>query len=84
MTDVEVAYVDVDADGERGPGSAVVRVGEDAGWAFAITYEKPLPDPHLRLTPADLRKEYERATDPEWWQRHTRPLPARAQWSPRA
>ena len=43
MTDVEVAYVDVDADGERGPGSAVVRVGEDAGWAFAITYEKPRP-----------------------------------------
>lgn len=56
MTDVEVAYVDVDADGERGPGSAVVRVGEDAGWAFAITYEKPPPDPHLRLIPADLRK----------------------------
>ncbi|MGQ4429625.1 MULTISPECIES: DUF6461 domain-containing protein [unclassified Streptomyces] len=220
MTDVEVAYLDVDAYPERGPGSAVVRVGEDAGWAFAITYgpyldrlaevsrdgveavhyhynsehpptivlyardgrtvcgfglreeslrygdepdllvpdlvaagilrrdgktyrdrriddyadrkrlglavfenrfglslprsalgddplpvyaimgspapdfeeisawaaanEKPLPDPHLRLIPADLRKEYERATDPDWWQRHTRPLPARAQWSPRA
>ena len=86
MTDVEVAYVDVDAYPEREPGSAVIRVGEDTGWAFAITNQKPLPDPHphLRLIPADLREEYERATDPDWWQRHTRHLPARAQWSPRA
>lgn len=210
MTDVEVAYLDVDAYPERGLGSAVIRVGEDAGWAFAITYgpyldrlgevsrdgveavhyhynsehpptivlyardgrtvcgfglceennrygdepdlllpdlvaagildpdrrtyrdpdiddfddrerlglavfeerfglslprsalaearlpvyaimgspapdfeeisawaaanEKPLPDPHLRLIPAGLRKEYERATDPQWWERRTRPL----------
>ena len=38
MTDLEVTYLDVDAYPERGPGSAVVRVGEDAGWAFAIAY----------------------------------------------
>ncbi|MGW0831190.1 DUF6461 domain-containing protein [Streptomyces prunicolor] len=38
MTDVEVAYLDVDAYPDRRPGSAVVRVGEDVGWAFAITY----------------------------------------------
>lgn len=38
MTDLEVAYLDVDAYPDRRPGSAVVRVGEDAGWAFAITY----------------------------------------------
>ncbi|MER7926698.1 MULTISPECIES: DUF6461 domain-containing protein [unclassified Streptomyces] len=220
MTDVEVAHLDVDAYPERGPGSAVIRVGEDAGWTFAITYgpyldrladisrdgveavhyhynsehpptvvlyardgrticgyglceesnrfgdepdlllpdlvaagilrpggktyrasriddypdrkrlglavfedrfglslprsalaedplpvyaimgspapdfdeisvwaaanEKPSPDPHLRLIPAGLRKDYERATDPEWWQRRTHHLPARVEWSPRA
>ncbi|MFI6548347.1 DUF6461 domain-containing protein [Streptomyces prunicolor] len=38
MTDVEVADLDVDAYPDRRPGSAVIRVGEDAGWAFAITY----------------------------------------------
>jgi len=38
MTDAEVACLDIDAYPDRGPGSAVVRVGEDAGWAFAITY----------------------------------------------
>ncbi|MFG2783138.1 DUF6461 domain-containing protein [Streptomyces prunicolor] len=38
MTDAEVAYLDIDAYPDRGPGSAVIRVGEDAGWAFAITY----------------------------------------------
>jgi hypothetical protein len=38
MTDAEVAGLDVDAYPERGPSSAVVRVGEHAGWAFALTY----------------------------------------------
>ncbi|MEU2791783.1 DUF6461 domain-containing protein [Streptomyces sp. NPDC007100] len=38
MTDGEVGALDVDAYPDRGPGSAVIRVGEDAGWAFAITY----------------------------------------------
>lgn len=220
MTDAEVADLDVDAYPERGPGSAVIRVGEDAGWAFAITYgpyldrlgevsrdgveavhyhynsehpptivlyardgrtvcgfglceegnryghdpglllpdlvaagilhpdgetyrapgiddfdarkrlglavfedrfglslprsalaegplpvyaimgspapdfdeisawaeanDKPLPDPHLRLIPAGLRSDYERATDPQWWERRTRPLTAPVEWSPHA
>ncbi|MCX4814098.1 hypothetical protein OG601_26205 [Streptomyces sp. NBC_01239] len=52
--------------------------------AWAAVNEKPLPAPHLRLVPADLREEYERAPDPDRWRRHTRHLPARAQWSPRA
>ena len=38
MTDAEMADLDVDAYPDRGPGSAVVRVGEHAGWVFAITY----------------------------------------------
>ncbi|MEF3113695.1 DUF6461 domain-containing protein [Streptomyces chrestomyceticus] len=38
MTDSEAGALDVDAYPDHGPGSAVVRVGEDAGWAFAITY----------------------------------------------
>ncbi|GHJ41648.1 DUF6461 domain-containing protein [Streptomyces sp. TS71-3] len=38
MTDAEMVALDVDAYPDRGPGSAVVRVGEHAGWAFAITY----------------------------------------------
>lgn len=38
MTDAETAALDVDAYPDRGPSSAVVRVGEHAGWAFAITY----------------------------------------------
>ncbi|MFD6421686.1 DUF6461 domain-containing protein [Streptomyces sp. NPDC060198] len=38
MTDDEITGLDIDAHPHRGPGSAVVRVGEHAGWAFAITY----------------------------------------------
>ncbi|WP_327178089.1 hypothetical protein OG599_24300 [Streptomyces sp. NBC_01335] len=38
MTDDEITGLDIDAYPDRGPGSAVVRVGEHAGWAFAITY----------------------------------------------
>ncbi|WP_328719306.1 hypothetical protein OHT52_07235 [Streptomyces sp. NBC_00247] len=38
MTDDEITGLDIDAYPGRGPGSAVVRVGEHAGWAFAITY----------------------------------------------
>jgi len=38
MTDAEMAELDIDAYPDRGPGSAVIRVGEDAGWAFALTY----------------------------------------------
>ncbi|MFD7105717.1 DUF6461 domain-containing protein [Streptomyces celluloflavus] len=38
MTDAEIAALDVDAYPDHGPSSAVVRVGEHAGWAFAITY----------------------------------------------
>ena len=42
--------------------------------AWAAANGKPLPDPHLRLIPAGLRNDYERATDPQWWERRTRPL----------
>jgi hypothetical protein len=38
MTDAEMAGLDIDAYPDRGPGSALVRVGEHAGWAFALTY----------------------------------------------
>lgn len=38
MTDAEMADLDIDAYPDRRPGSAVIRVGEDTGWAFAITY----------------------------------------------
>ncbi|MEV1026079.1 hypothetical protein [Streptomyces sp. NPDC050264] len=39
MTDAEIAGLDVDGFPARGrPSSAVVRVGEDSGWAFAILY----------------------------------------------
>ncbi len=48
MTDAEIADIDVDAYPDRGPSSAVVRVGEHAGWAFAITYG-PYLDPAFRV-----------------------------------
>lgn len=38
MTDGEMADLDVDAYPNRGPRSAVARIGEHAGWTFAITY----------------------------------------------
>ncbi|MEW1867248.1 hypothetical protein AB0420_03465 [Streptomyces caelestis] len=38
MTDAETEDLDVDGYPGRGPGSAVVRVGEHAGWAFAVLY----------------------------------------------
>jgi hypothetical protein len=38
MTDAEMVSLDLDAYPDRGPSSAVVRVGEHSGWAFAITY----------------------------------------------
>ncbi|MFI6530259.1 DUF6461 domain-containing protein [Streptomyces uncialis] len=38
MTDAEMVSLDLDAYPDPGPSSAVVRVGEHAGWAFAITY----------------------------------------------
>ncbi|WP_327235391.1 DUF6461 domain-containing protein [Streptomyces sp. NBC_01317] len=38
MTDAEMADLDVDGFPDRGPGGAVVRVGEHAGWAFALLY----------------------------------------------
>ncbi|MET4923912.1 DUF6461 domain-containing protein [Streptomyces sp. PSRA5] len=38
MTDAEMTDLDIDAYPDRGPSSAVVRVGEHAGWTFAITY----------------------------------------------
>ncbi|MFJ8827914.1 DUF6461 domain-containing protein [Streptomyces sp. NPDC102467] len=39
MTDAEIVGLDVDGyPGQGRPGSAVVRVGEDTGWAFAISY----------------------------------------------
>ncbi|AEN11006.1 MULTISPECIES: hypothetical protein [unclassified Streptomyces] len=38
MTDAETADLDVDASSDSGPDSAVVRIGEHAGWAYAITY----------------------------------------------
>lgn len=52
--------------------------------AWAAANDRPLPDTHLRLIPAGLRKEYERATDPEWWQRGAHRLTARVEWSPHA
>ncbi|MFI2504472.1 DUF6461 domain-containing protein [Streptomyces sp. NPDC018972] len=42
MTDAEMADVDVDGYPETGPGSAAVRVGEHAGWAFAVLYGRYL------------------------------------------
>ena len=42
--------------------------------AWAAANEQALPDPYLRLIPAGLRNDYERATDPQWWERRTRPL----------
>ncbi|WP_282791968.1 DUF6461 domain-containing protein [Streptomyces sp. CC224B] len=38
MTDAEISDLQVDAYPEHGVESAVIRVGEHAGWAFAITY----------------------------------------------
>ncbi|MFD4035515.1 DUF6461 domain-containing protein [Streptomyces sp. NPDC058637] len=38
MTDAEIIDLDIDAYPDRGPSSAVVRIGEHAGWTFAITY----------------------------------------------
>ncbi|MGW7674347.1 DUF6461 domain-containing protein [Streptomyces sp. NPDC054775] len=38
MTDAEMVSLDLDAYPDHGPSSAVVRVGEHSGWAFAITY----------------------------------------------
>ncbi|MEV5173688.1 DUF6461 domain-containing protein [Streptomyces flaveolus] len=38
MTDAQMAGLDIDAYPDRGPSSAVVRVGEHAGWAFALAY----------------------------------------------
>ena len=63
-------------------GSSAPDFEEISAWAEAN--DKPLPDPHLRLIPAGLRREYELATDPEWWQRGTHRLTARAEWSPHA
>ncbi|MFJ9373695.1 DUF6461 domain-containing protein [Streptomyces sp. NPDC101455] len=63
-------------------GSPAPDFEEISAWAEAN--DKPLPDTHPRLIPVGLRKEYERATDPEWWQRGAHRLTARVEWSPHA
>jgi hypothetical protein len=40
---------------------------EISAWAGANG--RPLPDRRLGLIPAGLRRDYERATDPRWWER---------------
>ncbi|MGC0377128.1 hypothetical protein [Streptomyces sp. SAI-229] len=42
---------------------------EISAWAGANG--RPLPDRRLGLVPAGLRRDYERATDPRWWERGT-------------
>lgn len=63
-------------------GSPAPDFEEISAWAEANG--KPLPDEHLRLIPAGLRKEYERATDPDRWQRRAHRLTAPVEWSPHA
>ncbi|MFF5155598.1 hypothetical protein ACFY3N_04890 [Streptomyces sp. NPDC000348] len=48
-------------------GSPAEDFEEISAWAGANG--RPLPDRRLGLVPAGLRKEYERATDPRWWER---------------
>ncbi|MEU8456477.1 DUF6461 domain-containing protein [Streptomyces griseoaurantiacus] len=48
--------------------------------AWAATNGRPLPDERLRLIPARLRQEYERATDPQWWDRRAGPLTEGVGW----
>ncbi|GHH92765.1 hypothetical protein GCM10017779_32220 [Streptomyces capillispiralis] len=66
---------------DRLPGYAVMGspaddLGEISAWAGANG--RPLPDRRPGLIPAGPRRDYERATDPRWWERGAHRVPAGA------
>ncbi|MFF6990332.1 hypothetical protein [Streptomyces sp. NPDC010273] len=59
-------------------------VGEttSSGWMLDVHFARGIGAEELALRMG--ASPGARAEPPDWWQRHRRHLPARAQWSPRA